>query len=84
VREAHGHAEEARVIPVSRLDGSAFFLNSDLIETIEATPDTVVTLTSQKKLIVRESPQDLIEALVAFRRRVFAIGPQLVERQPSR
>ena len=72
------------MIPVSRLDGSAFFLNSDLIETIESTPDTVVTLTSQKKLIVRESPQDLIEALVAFRRRVFAIGPQLVERQPSR
>jgi flagellar protein FlbD len=69
------------VIPVSRLDGSVFYLNSDLIETIEATPDTVVTLTSQKKLIVRESPQDLIEALVAFRRRVFAIGPQLVDRR---
>ena len=69
------------MIPVSRLDGSVFYLNSDLIETIEATPDTVVTLTSQKKLIVRESPQDLIEALVAFRRRVFAIGPQLVDRR---
>lgn len=72
------------MIPVSRLDGTRFYLNSDLIETIESTPDTVVTLTSQKKLIVRESPHDLIEALVAFRRRVFAIGPQLVERQPSR
>ena len=68
------------MIPVSRLDGSVFYLNSDLIETIESTPDTVVTLTSQKKLIVRESPKDLIEALVAFRRRVFAIGPQLVDR----
>ena len=68
------------MIPVSRLDGTKFFMNSDLIETIEATPDTVVTLTSQKKLIVRESPQELIEALVAFRRRVFAIGPQVVDR----
>ena len=68
------------MIPVSRLDGSQFFLNADLIETIEATPDTVVTLTSQKKLVVRESPQELIEALVTFRRRIFAIGPQVVDR----
>ena len=68
------------MISVSRLDGTKFFLNSDLIETIEATPDTVVTLTSQKKLVVRESPQELIESLVAFRRRIFAIGPQIVDR----
>lgn len=68
------------MIAVSRLDGTKFFLNSDLIETIEATPDTVVTLTSQKKLIIRESPHELIESLVAFRRRIFAIGPQVVDR----
>jgi flagellar protein FlbD len=80
VRQAHGRAEEADVIAVSRLDGSSFFLNSELIETIEATPDTVLTLTSQKKLIVRESPQQVIEQLIAFRRRIFAIGPQVVDR----
>jgi len=68
------------VIQVSRLDGTNFFLNSDLIETIESTPDTVVTLTSQKKLIIRESPREIIDSLVAFRRRIFAIGPQAVDR----
>ena len=68
------------MIAVSRLDGSNFFLNSELIETMEATPDTVLTLTSQKKLIVRESPQDVIERLIAFRRKIFAIGPQVVDR----
>jgi flagellar protein FlbD len=73
-------AEEASVISVTRLDGTKFYLNSDLVETIESTPDTVVTLTSQKKLVVRESPRELIDGIVAFRRRIFAIGPQLVDR----
>lgn len=68
------------MIPVTRLDGSKFFVNADLIETIEATPDTVVTLTSQKKLVLRESPAEIIDELVTFRRRIFAIGPQLVDR----
>jgi flagellar protein FlbD len=67
------------MIQVTRLDGSKFFLNADLIETVEATPDTVVTLNSQKKLVVRESPAELLDGIVAYRRRIFAIGPQLVD-----
>jgi flagellar protein FlbD len=71
--------EEASVISVTRLDGSKFYLNSDLIESIESTPDTVLTLTSQKKLVVREAPRDVLDSIVAYRRRIFAIGPHLVE-----
>jgi flagellar protein FlbD len=67
------------VIQVSRLDGSSFHVNSDLIETIEANPDTVLTLTSQKKLVVRERPDQVLDGIVAYRRRIFAIGPHLVE-----
>ena len=67
------------MISVTRLDGSKFFLNSDLIEAIEATPDTVLTLTSQKKLVVRERPDQVLDSIVAYRRRIFAIGPHLVE-----
>lgn len=67
------------MIAVTRFDGSRFYLNSDLIETIESTPDTVLTLSTQKKLIVRESPQQILDSIVAFRRRIFAVGPQLVE-----
>jgi flagellar protein FlbD len=67
------------VISVTRLDGSKFFLNSDLIESIESTPDTVLTLTSQKKLVVREGPRDILDSIVVYRRRIFAIGPHLVE-----
>ena len=63
-----------------RLDSSAFYLNADLIEMIEANPDTVLTLTSSRKFVVRETPRDIIEAVVAYRRRIFAVGPQLVDK----
>ena len=45
-----------------------FVLNSDLIETIEETPDTVVTLTSGRKLIVEESSKDIVRKVLEFRR----------------
>jgi flagellar protein FlbD len=70
---------EAFVIAVTRLDGSEFYLNADLIESIESTPDTVLVLSNHKRLIVREPPVDLINSIVAYRRRIFAVGPRLVE-----
>jgi flagellar protein FlbD len=45
-------------------------LNSDLIEHIDVTPDTVITLTSGQILRVRESADEVIERIVEFRRRV--------------
>ncbi|TAK25347.1 MAG: flagellar protein [Chloroflexota bacterium] len=68
------------MILVHRLDGSQFYLNSDQIETIEANPDTVLTLSSQRKFVVRESAREIIDDVVAYRRRVFAVGPHLVDR----
>jgi flagellar protein FlbD len=54
-------------------------VNSDLIETVEATPDTVITLTTGKKLIVLETPAELVALVVEFRRRLQS-GPRVVER----
>jgi flagellar protein FlbD len=45
-------------------------LNSDLIEHIDATPDTVITLSTGQILRVRESADEVVERIVAFRRRV--------------
>lgn len=47
------------MIDVTRMNGKQFTLNSDLIETIEETPDTVLTLTTGKKIIVKESRQEV-------------------------
>lgn len=58
------------MIEVTRLDGSRFYVNCDLIEFIEATPDTILTLTTQKKVVVRETPEQVIARIVAFKRQL--------------
>ena len=57
------------MIEVTRLGGGAFFLNPDQIETLEATPDTVITLTNGHRYVVRETPGEVRERIIAFRRR---------------
>ena len=47
------------MIDLTRFNGTGFTVNCDLIETIEETPDTVVTLTTGKKIIVKESRQQI-------------------------
>lgn len=61
------------MIYVSRLNGEQFVVNDDLIEFIEATPDTVITLTTGKKIVVRESVEEVIECIINFRKKVFRI-----------
>ncbi len=57
------------MIFVTRLNNKEFALNPDLIETLEATPDTVVTLTNNNKYVVKESIEEIISRIAAFRRR---------------
>ena len=63
------------MIRVTRLNGTELVLNSDLIETVEATPDTVITLTTDHKWVVKEDVEEVIERVIAFRRRTQAWGP---------
>ncbi len=58
------------MITLHRLNGSEFILNSHHIETIEETPDTVITLTNEKKYLVKESAQEVIKRVVEFKRKV--------------
>jgi flagellar protein FlbD len=62
------------VIALTRLNGHSVMVNSDLIESLEETPDTVVTLTSGNKLIVRDTMADVQRKIVAFKRAIY--GPQ--------
>ncbi len=61
------------IIEVTKLNGSKILVNSDLIETVEETPDTVVSLTTGKKLLVKESRQEVKNLVKSFRREIFAI-----------
>ncbi|NOH01718.1 MAG: flagellar FlbD family protein [Chloroflexi bacterium] len=57
------------MIFVTRTNGSKLYLNPELIQSVEATPDTVVTLTNNKKLIVRDTPQEIAERFIEYRRK---------------
>lgn len=62
------------MIFLTRLNQASFVLNSDLIEQIEVTPDTVIALTNGEKLLVRESAEDVVARVVAFRQTVLRGG----------
>jgi flagellar protein FlbD len=58
------------MINLTRINRVPVVLNSDLIEHIERTPDTVVSLTNGLKLLVLESPTEIISRVVSFRRQI--------------
>ena len=60
------------MIHVTRLNHKSIVLNSDLIEQIEMTPDTVISLTTGEKIRVLESSDELVERVVNFRRSISA------------
>ncbi|MCC6436931.1 MAG: flagellar FlbD family protein [Acidimicrobiales bacterium] len=75
------------MIAITRLDGSTLVVNADLIETIERSGDTVVTLVSSTRFVVRESVEELIAAVVGFRAEVLLAAerysqPAVVDRNP--
>src|SRR5271157_4869328 len=60
------------MIELTRLNGAPMVLNSDLIKTAEASPDTMLTLINGEKLIVREDPSEVVERELAYRARLLA------------
>lgn len=56
------------MITLTRLNGTEFVLNSDLIETIDETPDTTIQLLNKHYLIVQESAQEVVRKVIQFRR----------------
>lgn len=59
------------MIHLTRLNQVPLVINSDLIEHIEMTPDTVVVLTSGEKYLVLEPADEVIERVIQFRRKIF-------------
>jgi flagellar protein FlbD len=64
------------MIRITRLNHTPMILNSDLIEHIEMTPDTVIALTSGQKYMVLETTEEIIERVVSFRQ-------SLIRNQPA-
>jgi flagellar protein FlbD len=74
------------MIKLTRLNKSEFLLNADLIEHIELTTDTVVTLTNGTCFVVKEDAEEILERIVQFKTRVFQApaAPVSILREASR
>ncbi len=65
------------MIQLTKLNNRPIVVNSDLIEHIDANPDTVIALTTGEKFMVRESPEEIVRRVIAFRRSI-VLTPQQV------
>lgn len=60
------------MIEVTKLDGVKVLLNDDYIETVEETPDSVITLTTGRKIIVKEGRQEIKNLVKSYRKEICA------------
>lgn len=61
------------MIEVTRLRGAKIIINAELVECIEETPDTVITLTSGKKFVVSESGKEIVDLVINYKRKIHTV-----------
>ena len=59
------------MVILTKLNNQEFTINSDLIETMEQTPDTVIVMTTGNKYVVKETPEEVINKIVQFKRNIY-------------
>lgn len=62
--------ENYRMIEVMRLDGKTYWVNPHMIESMETNPDLTITLLSGKKILVKNSPSEIIEKIIEYRKKI--------------
>jgi len=60
------------MVEVTKLNGIKVLVNPDLIELVEETPDTIISFTTGRKIIVKESRQELKNLVISYRKDIFA------------
>jgi len=63
------------MIKVTRLDNSKVLINVGLIQTLQATPDTIITFTSSEKMIVKEPVEELSKKILDYQRSIYTGMP---------
>lgn len=66
------------MIIVTRLNNSKFWVNADMIEFIEETPDTVISLINGNKIVIKESADTVVNSVIQFRQQV-SFRPQIIK-----
>lgn len=62
------------VIQLTRLNGTRVYVNPDHVRSVEARPDTVITFEDGKKIVVKETPDEVAEKVIEFRGRIIQFG----------
>ena len=70
-----------RLIELTKLNDKKFVINSDLIESFEAMPDTTISLTTGNRFVVKESVDDVIHKIIEFRQACNLIIPKKREEE---
>jgi flagellar protein FlbD len=71
------HETDSLMIQLTRLNGTPFAVNADLIERVETAPDTVVSMVDGRKYIVAESHDQVIERVVGYRASILVAADRL-------
>jgi len=67
------------MIKVTRLNGTEFYVNDDMIEFVEETPDTVITLNTGKKIIVTETVDEVLDEIVKYRKKIHGLNVEYLK-----
>lgn len=59
------------MISVTRFNDTKIVINADIIQSVEETPDTVITLTTGTKYIVKESISDIVDRVIEYKRKIY-------------
>jgi len=77
---SHAHPCQIVMIQLTRLNNQPLVVNCELIKFVERAPDTVLTLITGEKIVVREACEEVLAKIVDFRRRIFSgLPPAVIE-----
>jgi len=64
---------------LTKLNGSKFFLNAEIIETVECVPDTMIAVFTGKKFIVKESSDEVIQKIIQYKQKAYSITASMAK-----
>lgn len=73
-----GAAREVNVIKLTHMNGQEFVVNAEMIQYIEATPDTIITLCTKERLIVKEDTEEIVRRVIDYGRALRTFPPERI------
>ncbi len=71
------------MIYVTRLNGKKFYINAELVQLVESTPDTVITLINGAKYIVKDSAEEIVQRILEYHQMVSGSKDKIMEARTS-